>query len=124
MSILVVDDDPSICMLLRRVLQRAGYRVQEAHGGQQALEAIAAMRPALVLVDRMMPGMTGDELVSSLRAESSPIPCIMMSALAPDRQVNDLPYLAKPFAMETLLDLVGRTLGWNSDQHQLSATQT
>jgi DNA-binding response OmpR family regulator len=123
MSILVVDDDPMICTLVRRVLQRAGYPVQVASSGEQALAAISAMQPALMLVDRMMPGMTGDELVARLRAEHNPLPCILMSALATDPQIDDLPFLAKPFAIDALLDLIRRTLDWpqNHNQNQLSA---
>lgn len=121
MSILVVDDDPMICTLVRRVLQRAGYQVQEAYSGEQALAAIAVMQPALMLVDRMMPGLTGDELVAGLRAAHNSLPCILMSALTADPQIDGLPFLAKPFAIDALLDLVERTLNWQEDQSQLPA---
>jgi DNA-binding response OmpR family regulator len=124
MSILIVDDDPMICTLVRRMLQQAGYSVREAYSGEQALEAIAVMPPALVLVDRMMPGMTGDELVVCLRAEHNPLPCILMSALTDDPKIDGLPFLAKPFAMDALLNLVGRTLDRHQNQNPLPVAST
>ena len=121
MSILVVDDDPMICTLVSRVLQRAGYTVEVAHDGEQALKAIAVRRPHLMLVDRMMPGMTGEELISRLRAESFTIPCILMSASKPDCLADTLPFLAKPFAIDSLRDLVGEILGTHDAQGQFYA---
>ena len=66
-QMLVVDDDPQIRYLLRRALEKAGWQVAEAADGREGLEAVAASRPALILLDLMMPGMDGFEFMQELR---------------------------------------------------------
>ena len=109
-TILVVDDDPDIRTLLRRVLGRAGYQVREAADGVQALEEVASERPALVLADLMMPRMNGDALIAQLMHGADAIPCILMSAFHSQPPVEDVPFLPKPFAIGYLLELVAETL--------------
>jgi CheY-like chemotaxis protein len=109
-TILVVDDDPTIRTLINRVLTRAGYQVQEAEDGLSALSRIAAVRPALVLTDLMMPRMKGDALVVQVMQDPDPIPCILMSAYHPGSQLAQVPFLSKPFAIPDLVHLVTETL--------------
>ena len=80
--ILVVDDEPSARETLRRLLERAGWPVVEAADGWAALEAIALERPAAVLLDLMMPGMDGFEVVQSLRTNTgfAELPVIIVTA--------------------------------------------
>src|SRR5262249_60832990 len=66
-SILVVDDDPSIRELLRQDLEAEGYAVREARDGAEALAAMRAARPGLVLLDIMMPGLNGFDLAAVVR---------------------------------------------------------
>lgn len=66
-TILVVDDEPEICELVGEFLARRGYRVKTASGGEQALEAIKAEMPDLVLLDIYMPGVNGVEVVRQLK---------------------------------------------------------
>ena len=103
--ILVVDDNASNRDLLSRRLQREGYRVRSAEGGAAALAMIAAEGFDLVLLDLMMPGMSGFEVLSRLKADGSTrhIPVIMISALDElDSTVRCIEagaedYLPKPF---------------------------
>jgi DNA-binding response OmpR family regulator len=80
--VLVVDDDPQARELLRRGLEKAGCRVYEAENGQAALAAFALAKPALVLLDLIMPEMDGFEFLRQLRArpEFSPVPVIIITA--------------------------------------------
>jgi DNA-binding response OmpR family regulator len=67
--ILVVDDDTPTLLLMRRVLQEFGFEPVTVDSGALALEAARREAPALVLLDRNMPGMSGDEVIRALRAE-------------------------------------------------------
>jgi len=101
--VLVVDDEPSIVQLSRLYLEREGYRVIEAGDGKRALEAIRRDRPALVLLDIMLPEMDGLEVCRSLRAEKNQVPVIMVSARDEDidkilgLELGADDYLTKPF---------------------------
>jgi CheY-like chemotaxis protein len=67
--ILVVDDDPPILVLMRTLLREFGFEAVTAETGERALAEARAQRPSAVLLDRNMPGMTGDELIRALRSE-------------------------------------------------------
>jgi signal transduction histidine kinase/DNA-binding response OmpR family regulator len=81
-AILVVEDDASSRQLLRRTLENEGWTVSEAANGHVALEHIARQRPALILLDLMMPGMDGFELIGELRRHPDwqSIPIIVITA--------------------------------------------
>jgi two-component system cell cycle response regulator len=82
-TILVVDDEPTNRELLEAILTDAGYRVVLAQDGQQALSLIAASPPDLILLDLMMPGMSGLEVCEALKRDgrSATIPIIVVTAL-------------------------------------------
>jgi DNA-binding response OmpR family regulator len=67
--ILVVDDDLPILALMRTLLREFGFEAVTAESGEQAIAEARARRPAAVLIDRNMPGMSGDELIRALRGE-------------------------------------------------------
>lgn len=78
-KILVVDDEPSLVQLCEIILSQAGYQVQGANSGRQALEMIDTDMPDLILLDVMMPGMTGIEVCHKIRsAHQSERPYILM----------------------------------------------
>ncbi len=81
--VLVVDDDPATRSLLEALLQQDGLETALAESGEQALEAVREFRPHLVLLDLMMPGMTGFEVVRRLKmaADTRTIPIILVTAL-------------------------------------------
>jgi DNA-binding response OmpR family regulator len=118
--ILVVDDDAKIRRLVRTYLERDGHRVVEAADGPAAIEALRRDRPALVVLDLMLPGIDGLSIIRELRASApSPAdrpPILVLSArgLTSDR-IEGLSegaddYLAKPFSPAELALRVRRLL--------------
>lgn len=117
--ILVIDDDIHIGNLLEEVLLREGYEVTRAYSGTEALLALSARKPDLVLLDLMLPGLSGEEVLSRLQG----IPVIVVSAKVDvDRKVHVLlggaaDYVTKPFAIAELLARIQVQLrkGGNAD---------
>jgi two-component system KDP operon response regulator KdpE len=106
--ILVVDDEPQIRRALRVGLAGRGYEVQLAESGEEALDLAASTPPDAVVLDLMLPGMSGLEVCRGLRAWSQ-VPIIVLSAKGEERdkvEALDLgadDYLTKPFGMDELL---------------------
>jgi CheY-like chemotaxis protein len=70
--LLVVDDDSIMCLMLRRALERDGYRVVEAADGQKAMAEFVKHRPDMVLLEAVIPGMDGFEVCRWLREQPDP----------------------------------------------------
>jgi phosphate regulon transcriptional regulator PhoB len=113
--ILLVDDERPIVESLRYALEKEGYDVVEASDGSEALDLARAKSPDLVLLDIMLPGMSGFEVCRILRKESS-VPILMLTARSdePDRVVGlDLgadDYITKPFSIREVLARVRAAL--------------
>jgi DNA-binding response OmpR family regulator len=113
--ILIVDDERAIVESLRYALEKEGYEVLEAGEGGEALELARRSSPDLVLLDIMLPGMSGFEICRVLRQESS-VPILMLTARGdePDRVVGlDLgadDYITKPFSLREVLARVRAAL--------------
>jgi two-component system, OmpR family, response regulator MprA len=107
--ILVVDDDPSITNLLRRIFAYEGYSVALAASGDEALNRTLERPPDLIVLDILLPGITGLEVARRLRAAGDPVPILMLTArdAVADRvegfETGADDYLVKPFADEELL---------------------
>lgn len=103
--ILVIDDDIHIGNLLQEALEGEGYRVSRAYSGTEAVLALERGRPDLVLLDLMLPGLSGEHLLPQL----SGIPVIVVSARADTDSKTALllggaaDYVTKPFALRELL---------------------
>ena len=78
--ILVVDDEPNIVELARLYLERDGFRVDGAGDGLAALESVERLRPALMILDIMLPNLDGLEICKKLRAQDNSIPILMLTA--------------------------------------------
>ncbi|WP_390882235.1 response regulator transcription factor [Streptomyces salinarius] len=106
--ILVVDDDPTVAEVVAGYLDRAGFRVERAGDGADALARAAARRPDLVVLDLMLPGMDGLEVCRRLRARG-PVPVVMLTARGDedDRilglEVGADDYVTKPFSPRELV---------------------
>ncbi|MFL5589729.1 MAG: response regulator transcription factor [Ktedonobacteraceae bacterium] len=107
--ILIVDDDPRITDLLRRVLAYEGYSVASAASGGEALNRSLERPPDLVVLDIMLPGLDGLEVAQRLRAAGDNVPILMLTArdTVADRvkglETGADDYLVKPFAPEELV---------------------
>ena len=98
-SIMIVDDDIPIGNLLEEVLTREGYGVSRAYSGTEALLLLSGSRPDLILLDLMLPGLVGEEVLPQIQG----IPVIVVSARADVQDKVDLllggavDYITKPF---------------------------
>ncbi len=112
LRILVVDDHPSTRALFARFLALAGFAVQEAADGMEALAAVARARPALVVSDVRMPGVDGAELAQRLQAHDPPVPIVLTSSdRDADPRLPGVPFLPKPVDLDELRAAVRRLLG-------------
>ncbi len=116
--ILVVDDEPDIAALVAYHLTKEGYSVSTAHSGPEALKAAAEQRPDLVVLDLMLPGMSGYEVLRTLRArsETSDVGVVMLTARGNEAdRIEGLThgaddYVVKPFSPQELILRVAAVL--------------
>lgn len=117
-KILIVDDDETMVNLLATILEIEGYTVRKALDGEAALKIISEEIPDLVLLDIMMPGVDGFEVLASLRNDprTEELPVIMLTARSDDRDIFEGwkkgadEYVTKPFDPKRLLDTIGNVL--------------
>ena len=123
-KVLVVDDQPDIRLLVRMTLDIGEFDVYEAATGEMAVESAIAVKPRVVLMDIMMPGMDGFEVYRVLRGDSDTrhIPVIACTAYrdpAIDLRVRDEQFdglVEKPLKLDDLLALIRRQLGLDVDE--------
>lgn len=117
-SILVVEDELDLAELLRYNLNVSGHRAEVVYNGRAALDAVAAKKPDLVILDVMLPELDGIEVAKRLKGnpETSGIPIIMLTAKSADEdQIRGLDagaddYVTKPFSIKVLLARVDAVL--------------
>ena len=116
-QVLIVEDDPQVRDVVRRYLERDGLAVQVAGTGTEGLELARRSRPDLILLDVMLPGLSGLEVCRILRdVDGSDVPIIMLTALddTDDRiaglQTGADDYIGKPFSVKELALRVGSVL--------------
>jgi two-component system response regulator AtoC len=126
-AVLVVDDEESVRTFLAELLGNAGYQVRCAGSGTQALEMLEGGSFDAVLLDVVMPEMSGLEVLRQYRSNGGTAPVIVLSALAgADDAVRALKmgasdYLAKPFGNDELEDVLARALGTRAPSRQAVA---
>ncbi len=113
-NVLAVDDIPLNLLLVQKMLSRFNFKLRTAANGQLALDAVAAQKPDLILLDLMMPGIDGFEVIRRLRENpaTADIQIVILSALNSNEDVikgfnvgaND--FIMKPIIMEKLLSCV------------------
>lgn len=114
-SILVVDDEQDILISLEMLLEEEGYQVTLARHGKEALERLAERRPDAVLIDVMMPIMSGAETIRRMKEdpEYRKIPIVLMSAVRPPFKQEDFPWdalLKKPFEIDAVLSALDKVI--------------
>ncbi len=113
--VLIVEDEASLADSIRYNLEREGYEVVVAHDGREAMRLVRKESPDLVLLDLMLPMMSGLDVCRSLRAESS-VPIIIVTAKDGEAdkvaglELGADDYVTKPFAMRELMARVGANL--------------
>jgi DNA-binding response OmpR family regulator len=118
-KVLIADDEPNIVISLEFLMKREGFEVLVARDGPAALEAIRRERPALVLLDVMMPGMSGFEVCQAVRGDESlaGVKIVMLTAkgrdtdLAKGTALGADAYVTKPFSTRELAEQVRELLG-------------
>jgi DNA-binding response OmpR family regulator len=115
-TILIVEDDPAMLRGLKDNFEYSGYTVVTACEGEQGLDAALNLKPDLILLDLMLPGINGYEICRLIRAEELDIPIIMLTAKNQESDIvlglnigaND--YVTKPFSIKELLARVNAML--------------
>jgi two-component system OmpR family response regulator len=108
-KVLVVDDEASICALLSATLRLTGFEVRVANNGREALAAAAEYSPDLVVLDVMMPDLSGFEVAQRLRSSGRPVPVLFLTARdSVEDRISGLTvgaddYVAKPFSLEEVV---------------------
>lgn len=111
--VLIADDEPAIVDLLVTFLEDEGYEVECASDGAMAFRKTLQVRPDIIVADNMMPHMDGYTLIDELAHADAKIPVIIMSAALIARRPK-VPFIAKPFDLGELLDMITHELGRQS----------
>jgi PAS domain S-box-containing protein len=113
-SVLVIDDDPDVRGFVAATLSDLGYRVTEARDGREGLRAYREDVPDLVILDYIMPGLTGADIARQMRGERPDQPILFVSGYSETEAIRQAapgaPLLAKPFRAEALDDAVRAAL--------------
>jgi DNA-binding response OmpR family regulator len=117
-TILIADDEPNIRQLVAFTLRRRGFEIVEAEDGATALDLVRQSAPDLVVLDVMMPGLTGIAVLQQLSADpaTADIPVILLSAKGQGVEIEEglasgaRLYLVKPFSPRELADRVAEVL--------------
>ncbi len=124
--ILVIDDEEIIHASLRRILVRAGYETASVFSATEGLDRLAAETFELVIVDLMMPGMSGLEFLEALRSGGSHLPVLMVTGYptigtaVKALRLGAVDYIAKPFTRKELLSPVHRALSIEENENDFS----
>lgn len=115
-TVLVVDDEFDLCGTLQAILEGEGYRVETCSNGRDALERLEAIRPDLVLMDVMMPILSGFDVLRAMRKllQLNEVPVVLMSAAPPAVKQKDYSwqaFLRKPFSLPALVAAVQGQIG-------------
>jgi DNA-binding response OmpR family regulator len=107
-TILVVDEDPDVCQVLAMILAAEGYAVATAHSGSAALDAVARVAPALIVLDAFTPRLDGWEFAARLRdVQGQRIPVLLLNAASEVEpwagELHVVGYLGKPFHVAELV---------------------
>jgi CheY-like chemotaxis protein len=115
--VLVVDDDPHIREVLRDFLTRVGDEVATAATGGEALDTVPTFQPDVILLDMVMPGMSGADVLDALRRAGLTVPVILISGQPITPPEGVFAFLRKPFDLRKLAELVTAAVGDGRAEH-------
>ncbi|OEF96090.1 response regulator transcription factor [Desulfuribacillus alkaliarsenatis] len=140
-KILVVDDEPKIVDIITMYLKKDGFLVRTAYNGRDALKVFREWKPSLIILDLMMPEMTGEQTCEAIRKESN-VPIIMLTAKSDENErikglsIGADDYLVKPFSPRELVvrvrtvlrrfqpnELLADILSFNDGELEIDATR-
>jgi CheY-like chemotaxis protein len=104
--VLIADDEPHIRELLRDFLTGEGYAVVAVASGAEALEAVPTFQPDVILLDMLMPGLSGRDVFDALRRAGVTVPVILISGTPRIVEEGFFRVLRKPFNLRAVSDLV------------------
>ena len=118
-TVLIIEDEKLIIVSTQMVLEAAGYRVESAVNGEEGIHKAQSLRPDLVLLDIMMPGIDGWETLTRLKrdGDTSEIPVVIFTAREharghqKSREMGAADYFRKPFEPDELIELVEKHVG-------------
>jgi DNA-binding response OmpR family regulator len=128
-SILVVEDDANIALGLEEVLRSEGFEVAVVKRGDHAFEAAAKRKPALIILDVMLPGLSGFEVCKELRAAKNNTPVLMLTAKG--QEIDKVvgfglgadDYVTKPFGVKELIARIHAILRRGGNIHEAEASE-
>jgi len=126
-NIMVVDDDISICKSVANVLRNEGYIVDMVFSGEEALEKMEEKKYAIIIVDIMMPGMSGIDLLKEIKKKKPDITVIMITGYPSIKtavesiKLSAFDYILKPFTPDELRSLVARALERRQAYEEIAA---
>ncbi|PTE19989.1 response regulator transcription factor [Cereibacter changlensis] len=112
--VLLIEDEPNIAEAIRFILTRDGWRVSTHDGGSDAVEAVRSARPDLLILDLMLPGISGYDILTAIRADpaTEALPVLMLTAKGQgrDREAAERAgvsrFMSKPFSNAEMLEQV------------------
>ena len=119
-KIMIVDDEPSLIELVSAILEEEGFEVIPCVNGKQALEKLKTEKPDLILLDMMMPGMTGREVRDKIKENSETaelkvifLTIVKVQDLGEDiiKQMDISDYITKPFDNKDLINRIKKVIG-------------
>ena len=109
--VLIVDDEPHVREMLRDFLEGAGYEVATAATGGQALDAVPTFQPDVILIDMLMPDLSGTQVLDALHRAGVTVPVILMSGHQAAAREGFFGVLMKPFNLRSLAEVVATAMG-------------
>ena len=109
--VLIADDEPHVREMLRDFLGGRGYEVATAATGGQALDAVPTFQPDVILIDMLMPDLSGTDVLAALRRAGVTVPVILMSGHQAAAREGFFGVLMKPFNLRSLAEVVAAAMG-------------
>jgi CheY-like chemotaxis protein len=117
--VLVADDQANLREVLRHFLTHEGYLVSAVEDGHAVLDTVATFQPDVIVVDMVMPGLTGADVFTTLRRAGVGVPVILVSAYDVVVREGFFAVLSKPFNLRTLADTVAAAVAHGRASHDV-----